>query len=61
MANGKLNGLYKLYHENGQGLYIICSCNSDKKYGECKRYYQNGELIEHSIYENGKKIEDKIV
>jgi len=31
-----------------------------KKEGEYKSYYENGNLLEHSIYDNGKKIKDKM-
>ena len=44
-TNGKLNGYYKTYYENGQ-LNYICSYTytDDKKNGIYKRYYKNGQL-----------------
>jgi len=44
--NGKKEGEYKKYHENGCGqLYIICNYIDDKLNGEYKSYLKNGQFI----------------
>ena len=45
ILDGKKNGEYKEYRENGQ-LYVICSYTDDKKNGMYKSYYENGQLWE---------------
>ena len=45
-------------HKNRQ-LLCICTYIDGKLNGECKQYNQKGELIEHSIWNNGEKIEVK--
>ncbi len=53
--NGKKNGDFKCYYDNGQ-LDCIFSYIDDKINGHYKTYEKyGGKPIEHYIYENGEK------
>ncbi len=51
--NGKREGEYKEYHENGQ-LKKICNYSNDKKEGKYKQYYKNGKIYIICNYKNAK-------
>jgi antitoxin component YwqK of YwqJK toxin-antitoxin module len=51
--NGKLNGLYREYFENGN-INKKCMCKDDKINGKNKEYYENGKLKIDSNYKDGK-------
>jgi len=59
LVNGKKEGDNKLYYSNGQ-IWCICSYINDKINSEYKSYDEYGDLIKHSIYENGIKIKDEL-
>ena len=52
--NGKKNGKYKSYYENGQ-LKSIGNYVDDKLNGEFKSFHENGELYDTSIFSNDHK------
>ena len=54
ILDGKKNGEYKEYRENGQ-LYVICSYTDDKVNGEYKSYYEDGQLEEIFSYTDDRK------
>ena len=56
----QLNGKCKQYWDNGQ-LWRVCSYVYDKMNGMYKAYDSNGELVESCVYNNGIKIEDKLL
>ena len=51
--NGKREGEYKEYYNNGQ-LCMICNYKNNKIEGECKEYYKNGKLELMHNYKNDK-------
>jgi antitoxin component YwqK of YwqJK toxin-antitoxin module len=53
-------GEYKQYHENRR-LSCAYTYIDNKKNGEAKEYDENGELIEHSIWNNGVKVVDIMI
>lgn len=52
IKDGKKNGLYQSWHENGE-LAVIGNYKNDKAEGEFKKYYESGELYSKSNYKNG--------
>ena len=52
--NGKINGIYKSYHRNGQ-LYSEVNYIDGNRNGIYKSYYENGQLYWEVNY-----IDDKI-
>jgi antitoxin component YwqK of YwqJK toxin-antitoxin module len=52
-VDGKKEGVYKSYRENGQLLHI-CNYFDDKLNGEFKSYWEDGELFEIINYVNDK-------
>ena len=53
LREGILDGLYKIYHENGQ-LKHEGTYKDDKVDGLVKFYYENGQLKEEGTYKDGK-------
>ena len=51
---GKVNGLYREWYENGQ-LERECTYKDDKKAGLYRRWYKNGQLQEECTYKDGEK------
>lgn len=51
-SDGKLDGCYTSFHENGQ-LYEKCSYSKDEKHGWSEFYNKNGSLEVMSFYEHG--------
>lgn len=51
IINGKLNGTYKNYL-NGE-LIEECEYKNDLKNGLCKKYKNNGNIIEFTLWKNG--------
>ncbi len=63
----KLEGEYKRWYlrandvsDNNQ-LEIQCYYKKDKKEGECKIWNEEGELVEHKIYENDEVVKDLLL
>ena len=54
--NGKMNGVYRMYHENGVVSFEGTTVDG-KLEGIVYRRNKDGELIEESLYREGKKIE----
>jgi antitoxin component YwqK of YwqJK toxin-antitoxin module len=54
IMNGKIEGIYKLYHENGQ-LCSEVNYIDGKREGIFKSYYQNGQLYVEVNYIDGKR------
>ena len=52
--NGKFDGPYERYHENGQ-LWEKCTCKDGKYDGPYERYYDNGQLGKKCTYKDGKE------
>ena len=55
--NGKMNGEWLIYDENGQLRYRE-TYNDGKKHGLEEMYYENGSLKETATYRDGKKLSD---
>jgi hypothetical protein len=55
LVNGKKEGSYKEYFENGS-LMFFGNFMNDCLNGEYKIWYNNGKLIHHKLYKNGKLI-----
>ena len=53
--DGKLNGLYEKWYENGQ-LYIKCGYKMGKLDGTYMHWNHQGELLYQQIFEDGIKI-----
>jgi hypothetical protein len=54
IINGKLDGEYKEWWENGQP-YIHCTYKNGELEGEYKMFYENGQLGEHSFFKEGEE------
>ena len=52
--NGKINGIYREYHDNGE-LCVEVNYIDGKKNGIYKSYYENGQIYEEVNYIDGKK------
>tara|TARA_B100001564_G_C20414139_1_gene567055 strand:+ start:182 stop:706 length:525 start_codon:yes stop_codon:yes gene_type:complete len=55
---GKKEGVYSSYYENGQLLNEI-NYKNNKEYGLCKGYYNNGQLMWVRDYKNDKETEKR--
>src|SRR6266542_852127 len=55
--NGKMDGEWKWYRENGK-LMQIGEFEDEKKTGLWKRYHPNGELYDEGEYINDKKTDE---
>jgi antitoxin component YwqK of YwqJK toxin-antitoxin module len=53
IVDGKLEGEYNEWHENGQ-LWVHCFYKKGKRHGELKDWDYYGQLREHSFYKEGK-------
>lgn len=51
--NEKKEGVYKLYHTNGN-INIECEYKDGMNDGECKEWYENGQISSKCSYINGK-------
>ena len=54
MRNGKMDGPWEIYHENGQ-LYIKGKYKDGKADGLWEYYLENGQLMRKENYKNGKQ------
>jgi len=55
ILNGKKEGVYKSYHDNGQ-LFQEVNFINGKENGIYKSYWDNGQLLEEVNYIDGKKV-----
>jgi hypothetical protein len=60
IVNGKLEGEYKEWYENGQPFERSFYKNGEL-HGEYRKWFDNGQLTQHSFYKEGKEIvKDKL-
>ena len=55
-ADGRLDGEYKEWHENGQ-LRVHSYYKDGQLHGECKIWDENGELVDHGFYNRTQRVE----
>ena len=56
LNNGKKEGVYKWYHDNELTLRELSVYKDGERDGEFKKWDENGNLKEHSLYKDGKLI-----
>ena len=56
MKDNKLDGSFKLYHENGQ-LSIEATFKDGKEDGVSKVYDENGQVLSEALYKDGELVE----
>ena len=54
IKNGRMDGYWEIYYENGQLMYKG-NLKNDKEEGYWENYWYNGQLASKGDYKNGKK------
>ena len=52
---GRVHGVRVTYFADGKTIYTKLTFNHGKKHGPTIRYYNNGQIYEHSNFENGER------
>ena len=53
--NGKLNGISKMYYENGK-IMMKMNFKNDELEGEAIIYNEDGKILDKQFYKNGEEV-----
>ena len=53
--NGKLNGVSKMYYEDGK-IMMKMNFKNDELEGESIIYDENGKILDKQLYKNGEEV-----